>query len=364
MATDAFGITQFYPTKAGGREWISNWHNTAQRSYGHESSYDIPPNTAGINQDPGDNQILQLGAGKAAISTNKTTGICTWRQVDEGTGDIRMYMGLDYPQGGTFNPWEFATQGRQTWTNVEYTGYVRLWKVASGATATVCRLAARSNHFNIQFCNCDAKGYDFQFEIDTGSQYAMRTGKEIIHDVYSSPTNSTYYPNEPGYHTTIPSFSQFSNVQRVPMGKWIGMKLIVRNITSNGQVRIQGYRDMSDGRHGGHWDKMTEIDDNGIESSDPINDPGGASWGARSDSKADQLDCFWDGTTPRSSFSCTNTDYPCGNSTPHCIEDPTPYIDKYNPVITRPGYGCYYRTDGVARVEFKKFSIREIDPLP
>lgn len=341
MAADTFGITKLYDTKSGGREWFSNWHNSTSRAFRHTSSYTIPVNTAGINQDPQDNQFISLGAGTSAWFIDGTSGIATWRQQTEGTGDIRAYMGLDYPAGGTFQPYEISSQdpARLTWQNVEMTGYVRLWKVASGITPTVTRLAVRSNHYNIQNCNCDALGYDFQFEIDAGSQYAMRLGKEIIHDVYTSPADEVNVARS--HFVTMPSYSRFANMQRVPMLRWVGMKFVVRTITSSGHVRLEGYRDMSNGLNGGQWIKMAQLDDDGID----------MHWGAISSGKRTQLDDFWNSTGG------------CGNNPTNCVESHTAIQGNYNPIITRAGYGCYYRTDGCVKVELKKFSVREIDPL-
>lgn len=345
MATDQFGITQLYSTATGGREWFNTWGNGVPRRFRHTSSYDIPVNQAGqgINQDPQDNEFISLGAGPATWSMDGS-GIAVWRQYAEPVGDIRAYMGIDYPAGGTFPPYEFATQGRQTWQNCEMTGYVRLWKVAEGGTATVCRIVIRSDHFNIQNCNCDAKGYDYQFAIsgtEATQEYAMRISKEIIHDVYTSPSDLTNVSQSHFPDADISSFSEFASVKRVPLLRWVGMKYVVRNITSNGQIRLEAYRDMTNGTNGGDWVLMATLDDDGVD----------GHWGARSTTKRDQLDVFWASTGG------------CGNTTTNCNEDPNPYVGNYNPIISRPGYGCYYRTDGCARVDLKWFSIREIDPI-
>lgn len=353
MTTDQFGITAFYPTKTSGREWFNTWSNGVPRVFQFTGgNYDLPP-TSGKNQDPQDYQFIDVGSGPNTWSIDGSSGIAVWEHTFENDGgDCRPTI-IDYPSGGV-QPYDIATQDppRLTWQNVEMTLYVRLialdltYDTPPDTWSRVIRICGRSNHFNTDNCLCDAKGYDFQLEYSPFDDHLGRISKEIIHDTYTSPSNTsiglpiTHYDHTMG----IASYSRFGNVENVPLLRWIGMKLVIRNITSNGQVRLECYRDMLNGLNGGSWVKLFEFDDDGID----------GNWGAISGAKRGWLDEAF-----AEPGGCGVTENPPLS----CIEDPTPYHDNYNPIITRAGYACYFRGSGFAKIHFKNFSIREIDPL-
>jgi hypothetical protein len=162
--------------------------------------------------------------------------------------------------------------------------------------------------------------------------------KEILHDIYGNPSDGVNVAQSA--FPTMPTYSRFSNVQRFPLLRWIGVKFVCRTITSSGYVRLEGYRDLSNGLNGGSWQKLLDMTDDGIN----------GHWGASQTSTRTALDDLWASAGH------------CGNSgTTNCIE--TPQVGNYNPLIQRAGYSCYIRIQNLQKVELKKFSIREIDPL-
>jgi len=211
------------------------------------------------------------------------------------------------------------------------------------------RLAARSNHFNIQNCRCDAKGYDFQLQTGPNTTGAARCLKEVIHDAYTQDSNNSQAPTFPTTninftaHSKMASFTRFSSKTWAPANHWVGMKFVLRTRAATGTVLQQGYRDLSDGTNGGNWKLVQEFEDNGIDG------------GIYTSNMRTKIEGYWAATGGCGPEYATNTT--------HHVEDPSPYLNNYNPIVLRPGYACYFRSDGPWRLDFKKFSVREIEPL-
>ena len=53
------------------------------------------------------------------------------------------------------------------------------------------------------------------------------------------------------------------NGNPLPHGKWIGMKFVVYNIDEDQHVKLELYRDLSEGVNGGDWEKIGETIDKG-----------------------------------------------------------------------------------------------------
>jgi hypothetical protein len=226
------------------------------------------------------------------------------------------------------------------------TVYVKVWGLNHEGNL---RLAARSNHHNIQHCRCDAKGYDFQIQTGPNTTGASRCLKEVIHDAYTQDSNNSQAPTYPTTnknfvtHSAMPSFTRFSQKSWAPANHWIGMKFVLRTKAATKTVLQQGYIDTSNGVNGGNWKLVVEFEDNGLDG------------GIYTSSMKTKIEEYW------------AYDGGCGHEysldkTKH-VEDPSPYHLNYNPIVLRPGYVCYFRSDGPRRLDFKKFSIREIDPL-
>lgn len=120
------------------------------------------------------------------------------------------------------------------------------------------RLSVRSNHFNINSCNCDGLGYDFNLMGYAAHPYAYIVNKDIVHSTYGDPHAQSHF-------TSIPSYSRISDIQRFPLLRWIGMKFVVRTITSSDNVRLEAYRDITNGQNGGDWVKLADIEDTGVD---------------------------------------------------------------------------------------------------
>lgn len=352
MAVDTFGITQLYPTKSGGWEWTSTWHNGVSRTIRPTQSYMFPP-VNGVNRDSQDQEFLALGYGDKQTYFIAGDGICRWRADGlQGNSDLtcRWFI-MDYPDG-LANPWEVSIQdpARKAWTNVEMTGYTR---VLSKNNDGPIRFAARSNHHNIHYCECDGSGYDYQISDGSTTFQSARAGKEVMHDEYTqwsqddmAPTPNTtnnnqfFHPEQTALNNLGP-FDHFSTRTYSPLLKWIGMKFILRTMTTSGFVRQEGYIDKSNENNGGEWLKIIDFIDNGTD--------GGI---FRGTIKTD-LEARW-----AMSGGC-GEDFALNTS--RYVS--TPIINEYNPVFLRPGYGCYFRCDKATAIDMKNFSIREIDPL-
>ena len=342
MAVDTFGITQLYATKSGGRQWFSNWHNSTSRAFRNAEGqqYDFPV-TSGQNQDPQDYQYLSMAGGPTAWFIDGQSGIAQWRQEDippnpDNNPTCRPYI-IDIPPG--VNAYDIGTQvpPRLKWQNVEMTCYGRLYGIAL-VNNSFMRLSVRSNHFNISRCNCDAGGYDFNLLGYPEHAYQTLINKEIVHSIYGNPSDTVNVAQSA--FPTGPSYSRFGDVHRFPLLRWIGMKFVVRNITATGRVKLEAYWDLLDGLNGGNWQKLADLTDDGID----------GHWGASAPSTRTALDDVW--ASPSG----------CGNITPPalCIDTPT---HNYNPLWSRAAYSCYIRVERINRVDLKKFSVREIDPL-
>jgi Concanavalin A-like lectin/glucanases superfamily/Calcineurin-like phosphoesterase len=188
------------------------------------------------------------------------------------------------------------------WNNVEMTVYYRALSDVAGASIFVhSRLAGRTEHQDEYLC-CASGHTAGAFEIKKNTVIQLR--KELIHPAYADDV--------------------ISSVALAPYNTWIGMKLIVRDIGSN--TKVEGWRDTTDGAGGGTWTKVVEKLDAG-------------DW------------AFTDPTEITSYNNCSSS----GSGT--CVKI-TPKESK----IQGAANSCYLRCDGTT-VEFKRFSIREIDAL-
>ena len=351
MAVDTFGITQLHTTKTGGWNWTSTWHNGVSRNIRPTENYMFPP-VNGVNRDSQDQEFLVLGYNTAQTYFIPGDGILRWVSDSKTTttNTARWYI-MDYPDG-LANEWEIKNENpaRKMWTNVEFTGYVRLWSITAGGAV---RLAARSNHFNIHQCECDGSGYDFQLGTANTTNQAARAGKEVIHDAYSqwskdsqAPTPSTtnnnqlFHPNQTAEYNMV-SYDRFSTRTYLPLTKWIGMKFVLRTMTGSGYVRQEGYIDKSNGKNGGEWLKVIDFIDNGIDG------------GVFKDPALTDIQARWATTGGCGEDFALNTS--------RFIS--TPVVNQANPVFLRAAYACYFRLDSATAFDLKWFTCREIDPL-
>ena len=188
------------------------------------------------------------------------------------------------------------------WNNVEMTVYYKA--IATDPLASIhvhSRLAGRTEHQDEYLC-CASGHTAGAFEIKESAVIQLR--KELIHPAYADDV--------------------ISGTSGAPTNTWIGMKLVLRDEGSN--TRVIGYRDTTDGLNGGTWTKVVEKLDAG-------------DW------------AFTDSVEITSYNSCSAS----GSGT--CTKI-TPKESK----IQGAANSCYLRCDGCT-IQFKKFSIREIDPI-
>jgi hypothetical protein len=255
---DRFAVKELYPTKAGGQEWYSSWDNGINRElgYGQRDAYDNIELS-------GDGSLKVNGEDGVAVSSGKAPRI---RVVDFDFDNV-----------------EVTVYGKRISENEEisYQGFV---------------VGARSKHYTDQ--ECYANTYYGRFTYDGRVSFE----KELFH----GHGDDAYYPSL--------EESIYLWPEGIPRDEWIGLKFIIRTIPNekgeDGAVKLELYRDLTDGKNGGNWEKVLEFTDVGdwfVEAKEGI---------------------------------CN--DYP------------------HNKILFTPGF-VFIRNDYIDEAQYKKFSIREID---
>jgi len=225
--TDVFGISQFYNTKPGTREWTSaHWNNGVDRTIKYASdpydptdwTEDHSGNTKGFHIDGKGVMNMSEGSPRFHINSMRTTKVSA-----------------------------------QFFLNTEFTAYYRRIGT-SGAAYGGMIVGARSGplgHASSNGNDCDASTYYCRFRHDGKWDFE----KELKH-----PTSE--YWSGSGFHTQDPLW----NGNPLPANKWIGMKYIIYNIENNTKVKMEVYIDsVSNGnpKNGGVWVKLGEVIDQG-----------------------------------------------------------------------------------------------------
>jgi hypothetical protein len=280
LTLDKFGIKQLYTSKPGttARSWWSKWDNGVPRKWGSKG-------TDKRNADPQDPECdlhcKQAERGIVTIADVDGSDICTL----SGTTP-RLYIN--------------DPQRIKKWFNVEMTCYFRVVKKFSGGGAYVgLRLAGRSNHQNEYNCTASGTGYSFEAKASNGYNQLK---KELVHPAYAD--------------------NIVSNVKGVKTGVWYGHKLIVGKQT-DGSVKVQGWRDTTEGKNGGDWKLLVE--------------------------KVDKGD--WKMTD--------SVDLAAFNKAKDCPDLGFKKYPSPTSILSESAYSCYFRCDNV-QVELKYASIREI----
>jgi hypothetical protein len=277
---DQFGIRELRPTLPGGREWFCKWSTGPTRVLysGDRDPYDAEFIARG------DGQVTIDGAGVATMS---------------GAAP-RMYV-YDEPRA-------------KKWNNVEVTFYGRRvseMPVATSYRGFVC--GTRSEHQDSantasgDLSPCKGRAYYGKLLYDGRVVFQ----KEILH-------NSDY-----GYSVNVPNEDKVywsTSHRSLPVGEWVGFKLIVQTVNNGRNVWLRLYWDLTEGTEGGDWQLLIQYVDEG-------------GW--------------------------TNPDLTPSLLQDACPNDAPSFLDE---ILLNPGTSTFIRNDNIKAAEYKKFSIREILP--
>ncbi|HEX3047722.1 MAG TPA: dockerin type I domain-containing protein [Bacillota bacterium] len=265
---DKFGITMFNSTITNGREWFCKWDQGTERHY-----------TWGY--DALDPELVFRGSGDYTIYGSSGTHAGQMRLAG-GVPRVyvRDYLGEDTPPPGT-----------RTWNNVEVTFYAMTTSTGSNTSYAGIEAVVKTNHVPDTDL-CGTRGYGGRMLFDGRMDFE----KERCHSKEDIRTTPVYNWQDQG---------------RMPLNTWIGYKYVARNCDNNTKVKLELYRDMTDGQNGGAWELMLTFTD-------------------------------YDGWS--AGVSCC------------AAHDGKPLLE--------PNWSVYLRTDGLGEQFYKKFSIREVPPLP
>ncbi|HVX03464.1 MAG TPA: discoidin domain-containing protein [Nitrososphaera sp.] len=271
---DRFGITELYPSALGGIEWTSKWDDGNPRQFG---------NTV----DPGD----------------------SWFETTHGIGTYTVDGKDTLTASGNFTRMYVHDPSniRQWSENLEITVYVKRINETQLVDYSGLQIFARTNHGtngneNRNFC--DDRGYGMLMLTDG----RWKLEKETAHHL------SNGYVDLPGEKPW----------DELPRSTWVGVKFVLRNMDNDTKVKLELYRDMTEGANGGKWEKIYEFTDNGTNF--------GAGYGACKP-----------GVNPALPLT-------------HSQIDPTSETKK-------PMLSVYARNE-YGTMEYANFTIREINPLP
>jgi hypothetical protein len=260
-------IKMLFPTKENGRVWYAKWSNEIARTIKSGAS------------DPLDSEFVARGNGTIFIN-------------GEGIANLRG----DSPRMYVLDPAK-----NKKWNNVEVTIYAKRISESGVISSQGIVIGARSEHQDATIENpCLGATYYGRLLYDGRAVFQ----KEVIHE-------GAYSINKPSENNKAKWDTPLGTM---PQNVWIGVKFIVKTNPDGKSVKLELYRDLTDGYNGGTWEKVAEYTDNG-------------DW-AQTDSSADVM-------------------AKCGYSASKILLD--------------PGTSVFVRNDKVEDVEYKLFSIREID---
>ncbi|AIF84452.1 F5/8 type C domain-containing protein [Candidatus Nitrososphaera evergladensis SR1] len=210
---DRFGITQLYPSAAGGLEWSSKWDNGNARQFGNV----VDPDDSWFETTHGIGNYTVDGNGTLTAAGNFT----------------RMYV-------------HDPANVREWSENLEITIYINRINETQLIDYSGLQIFARTNHGtngneNRNFC--DDRGYGVL--VLTDGRWKLE--KETAHHL------SNGYVDLPGQKPW----------SELPKNTWVGIKFVLRNMDNDTKVKLELYRDMTGGLNGGRWEKMYEFIDNG-----------------------------------------------------------------------------------------------------
>lgn len=248
------------------RRWVSNWDNGRKRTLGSGQ------------QDPFDKEFFARGNGTVEI---------------DGEGIARMRG--DSPRMYIMDPAK-----KLKWENVEVVFYAKRISETGAKSSQGFVIGVRSEHQDVTGDKpCLGRTYYGRLLYDGRAVFQ----KELIHD-------ALYSDNKPTENNKVIWNTPDGTL---PKDVWIGVKFIVKTNPDKKSVKLELFRDLTDGKNGGTWEKVADYIDNGD----------------------------WSQTD-------TNLDInaKCGYNA--------------NEVILNPGTSVFIRNDMIGEAQYKNFRVREL----
>lgn len=201
---DRFGIRKLYPTSNDGMTWMSSWNR--RRAF------------SGV--DPAD----------------------PWFDGDHGSGAYKVENGKLHIRGRHPRMHVHDPSLRRQWRDVEITMYFK--RVADSDVRYAGMVAvARTNHGvtgGLSRDRCDTRGVGARMRYDGWTDFE----KETAHPENDAVAGKVRWSGG------------------LARGTWIGYKFVVYDLPG-GAVRLELWGDQTNGRDGGHWERLNEFIDDG-----------------------------------------------------------------------------------------------------
>jgi len=295
---DDFGIKKIYATMSGGRTYNSNWH-TATAHQWDATGGQVPA----ANLDPQDSLADLISPTTCRAIVDPVTKTLT-ADTNSNQNSWRYYI-KDSLDDETASTWKWSE-------STEVTVYYKAISDYSGGSIHVhARIMGPTEHWNAitddNPAGCAAAGHEYSYEIKKDGTNQFK--KEEFH---ASVADGEGYAD----NIIFPDHS-------APYNQWIGMKLTTQKKGSS--MKVQAWKDLTDGVNGGTWIKAGEILDDGTN------------WKITASAGISNYAAL-----PAGSGNCTK-------------------ISPIDVALTMDGSAVGLRCDNT-KVQFKKFSVREIDP--
>ena len=207
---DRLVVRRMFPTKPGGREWLANWSGTPRTFTG------VDPNDPWFDCNHGDGTYEVDGHSRLTASGPT----------------VRMYVHDPKKQ----TEWD---------ANLEMTVYFTRINETKSLSYSGLQISARTDHGTTgdeRKNLCDDRGYFAKITVDGRWEFE----KEIAH-------------HRDGGNDSVATARPW---RELPKNTCVGVKYVLRNLPRD-CVKLELYRDLTGGREGGVWEKMTEFTDTG-----------------------------------------------------------------------------------------------------